>query len=136
MPVPSLPTSRAPRRPGAARPDEPPAQPPRRAAAPLVRGCRVPQGRPRRRHPAGAHHGPARRYPPPRPRGTPGRLARSPHRPHPPPRRRPAGAEKKDPTLIPDLLILVEDVTGGDPQRGTKFVRRSLEALSRELRDL
>jgi hypothetical protein len=32
-------------------------------------------------------------------------------------------------------LILVEDVTGGDPQSGSKFVRRSLETLSRELHD-
>jgi len=30
-------------------------------------------------------------------------------------------------------LTLVEDVTGGDPQSGAKFVRRSLAALSREL---
>jgi hypothetical protein len=29
--------------------------------------------------------------------------------------------------------MLVEDVTGGDPQSGATFVRRSLEALSREL---
>jgi hypothetical protein len=31
------------------------------------------------------------------------------------------------------LLNLVEDATGGDPQGGAKFVRRSLETLSREL---
>jgi len=30
-------------------------------------------------------------------------------------------------------LTLVEDVTGGDPQSGAKFVRRSLATLSREL---
>jgi hypothetical protein len=30
-------------------------------------------------------------------------------------------------------LRLVEDVTGGDPQSGAKFVRRSLVTLSREL---
>lgn len=41
--------------------------------------------------------------------------------------------KKKDPDLVPTLLGLVEDVTGGDPQSGAKFVRRSLEALSREL---
>jgi Rhodopirellula transposase DDE domain len=34
------------------------------------------------------------------------------------------------------LLTLVEDATGGDPQSGAKFVRRSLEALSRELHQL
>src|SRR5947209_6426001 len=136
MPVPVLPTSRAAPRPATARPPEPPVQPTRRAATPLVRRRRVPQGRPRRRHPAGADHRPARRYHPPRPRGTPGRLARSPRRPHPPPGRGSAGAEKKDATLVPDLLILVEDVTGGDPQSGTTFVRRSLETLSRELQAL
>jgi hypothetical protein len=31
---------------------------------------------------------------------------------------------------------LVEDVTGGDPQSGGRFVRRSLQTLSEELRDL
>jgi len=61
---------------------------------------------------------------------------RPPQRPHPQARRRPARAEKKDATLVPDLLILVEDVTGGDPQSGTRFVRRSLQALSRELDEL
>ena len=30
-------------------------------------------------------------------------------------------------------MTLVEDVTGGDPQSGAKFVRRSLATLSREL---
>ena len=33
------------------------------------------------------------------------------------------------------MLILVEDVTGGDPQSGARFVRRSLRALSAELRE-
>jgi hypothetical protein len=51
--------------------------------------------------------------------------------------RKPGGGrppvKKKDPALVPTLLSLVEDVTGGDPQGGAKFVRRSLEALSREL---
>jgi hypothetical protein len=52
--------------------------------------------------------------------------------------RKPGGGrptvKKNDPTVVPDLLVLVEDVTGGDPQSGATFVRRSLEALSRELR--
>src|SRR5262245_13354361 len=136
MPVPPLPTTRASSRPATSRPHEPPAQSPRRAATPLVCRRRVHQGRPRRRYPPCPHHRPARRYHPPRPRRTPGRLARPPRRPHPPARRRPQGAEKKDPTLVPDLLILVEDVTGGDPQSGARFVRRGLETLSRELHEL
>src|SRR5262245_17254043 len=136
MPVPALPTGRTPPRPGAARADEPPAQPPRRAAAPLVRRRRVEQGRPRRRRAPVAHHRPARRHHPPRPPGTHRRLARPPRRPHPPPGRGPAGAGKKDPTLVPDLLTLVEDVSCGDPQSGARYVLRSLETLSRELRDL
>jgi hypothetical protein len=51
--------------------------------------------------------------------------------------RRPGGGrppvKKKDAELVPTLLALVEDVTGGDPQSSARFVRRSLEALSREL---
>jgi hypothetical protein len=51
--------------------------------------------------------------------------------------RKPGGGrppvKKKDPELVPALLGLVEDVTGGDPQSGARFVRRGLEALSREL---
>src|SRR3954466_15271652 len=47
--------------------------------------------------------------------------------------RKPGGGrppvKKKDSELVPTLLGLVEDVTGGDPQTGAKFVRRSLEAL-------
>src|SRR4051812_41588571 len=40
---------------------------------------------------------------------------------------------KKDPELVPILLGLLEDVTGGDPQSGARYVRPSLEALSCEL---
>src|SRR5262249_40644685 len=67
VPVLPLPAGGAASRAGDACPDEPLAQPPRRAAASLVRRRRVAQGRPRRRHPAGADHRPARRYHPPRP---------------------------------------------------------------------
>src|SRR5512135_2721892 len=115
-------------------PHESPPQSPGRGPPPMVRRLGVAEDRPWRRSATLPHHRPERRNDPPRPPRI-GRLALGlPPRPHPATRGGAQALEKKVPSLMNDLLAVVEEHTGGDPMGPRKWVRRSLRNLSKDLK--
>jgi hypothetical protein len=100
----------------------------------MVRRPGVDEGRARRGSAAVADHGDERRDDPPRTPRVGGWSECFSARADAPVGGRPAAVEKKDPTLVTDLLRLVQGETAGSPMRHRKWVRRSLRQLSRDLR--
>src|SRR5437773_6095767 len=99
----------------------------------MVRRLGVSEARSWRRSAAFPDHGHERGNHPPRPARI-GRLPLGiPPPPHPATGSGVQALEKKAPTLMSDLLAVVEEHTGGNPMGPQKWVRRSLRNLCRDL---